>query len=127
MPRTVRKFVSIAGTAASIYCGIRNNEWGQMVPSCHNVATLVAVCYDVTRTTEIISRPFAFRAAPAQSPFLSIESRENHRAARIYAVHELFSTFIRSLIGSLEFSTDDSSRYELSRVYNASSMRSRKE
>ena len=84
-----------------------------MVPSCHNVPTLVAVCYDVTRTTEIISRPFAFRAAPAQSSFLSIESRENHCVARICAVYELFSTFIRSLVGSLEFSTDDSSPYEL--------------
>jgi len=48
MSRTVRKFVSIAGTAASIYCGIRNNEWGQMVPSCHNVPTLVGVDHDVT-------------------------------------------------------------------------------
>lgn len=47
MSRTVRKFVSIAGTAASIYCGIRNNEWGQMVPSCRNVPTLVGVGHDV--------------------------------------------------------------------------------
>lgn len=53
MSRTVRKFVSIAGTAASIYCGIRNNEWGQMVPSCHNVPTLVGVVHDVTSTPKL--------------------------------------------------------------------------
>lgn len=50
---TVRKFVSIAGTAASIYCGIRNNEWGQMVPSCHNVPTLVGVGHDVTLSPKL--------------------------------------------------------------------------
>lgn len=53
MSRTVRKFVSIAGTAASIYCGIRNNEWGQMVPSCHNVPTLVGVDHDVTSPSKL--------------------------------------------------------------------------
>lgn len=53
MSRTVRKFVSIAGTAASIYCGIRNNEWGQMVPSCYNVPTLVGVGHDVTLSPKL--------------------------------------------------------------------------
>ena len=72
-----------------------------MVPSCHNVPTLVGVCNDVIRTTEIISRPFAFRAAPGQSSFLSIESRENHCPTHTRAVLDFYS-----LIGAPEFSSN---------------------